>query len=62
MPLGGAAQSWLGSSAIGKSPQTDPAEYGMQGFTAYIKNAGVCYDVKDAKDFKDAKALEKTCK
>merc|ERR1719201_2355789 len=25
-------------------PETDPAEFGMQGFTAFIKNRGICYD------------------
>merc|ERR1719201_1791966 len=24
--------------------ETDPAEFGMQGFTAFIKNRGICYD------------------
>jgi Na+/proline symporter len=38
-----------------KSPQTDAAEYGMQGFTAYVRNAGQCYD-------KDGSVTEKACR
>jgi Na+/proline symporter len=37
-----------------EEPQTDPATYGMQGFSAYIKNAGLCYSSSGEK-------LEKTC-
>merc|ERR1711871_1352516 len=37
-----------------EAPQTDPATYGMQGFSAYIKNAGLCYSSSGEK-------LEKTC-
>merc|ERR1719183_3240570 len=37
-----------------EEPQTDPATYGMQGFSAYIKNAGLCYS-------SSGERLEKTC-
>merc|ERR1719201_542747 len=37
-----------------EAPETDPATYGMQGFSAYIKNAGLCYSSSGEK-------LEKTC-
>jgi Na+/proline symporter len=37
-----------------EKPQTDKAEYGMEGFTAFIKNAGVCYA-------KNGDVLEKSC-
>jgi Na+/proline symporter len=37
-----------------ESPETDAAKYGMQGFSAYIQNAGLCYD-------KDEKVTDKTC-
>jgi Na+/proline symporter len=36
------------------SPQTDASEYGFEGFAAFIKNAGICYDSAGT-------ALEKTC-
>jgi hypothetical protein len=42
-----------------KSPETDAAKYGLQGFDAYIKNAGICYTSDDGGD--TVKALEKTC-
>ena len=35
--------------------QTDPALYGMQGFTAFIKNRGICYDSSETA------MPEKTC-
>merc|ERR1719352_374978 len=37
-----------------ESPQTNAAKYGMQGFSAYIQNAGKCYD-------KDEKVTGTTC-
>ena len=37
-----------------KSPETDPAQFGMQGFTAFIQNRGICYDT-------DGNSMEKTC-
>jgi Na+/proline symporter len=36
------------------APQTDISQYGMQGFTAFIKNRGICYDSSE-------NALDKTC-
>merc|ERR1719456_321565 len=42
-----------------KSPETDAAKFGIQGFTAYIKNAGTCYTSDDGGD--TVKAVGKTC-
>jgi len=39
------------------SPQTDAAKYGMEGFTAFIKNAGVCYLATQ----EGVDVLEKSC-